>query len=507
MDEISFVTFLHKMPKREVHKRRDLHFQLRKAVTELRKTLPKSRNFELDFVRMFKLQMKLTQADFAKVGLEFKIRFLCFFFCTFVNKVRVLVYFKDFFPNIKICPNFAQVKRKYAKYFKNKTDFSTMKLQKFDKKYLLTPKGTDFKFLRRMFPEGESFLVEGTEYSYLQGITVIKKLLIFLVMVLDNLKLFVAEKTKNRVNFRSHIDPSVSQVNRKAIKLKIKDKKLRGFQYKLDEGLLGLSVEDITDKVRVEDLLLFVRLTQVNFLDKTKHTGSTPLGMRETVIYLKSHTGSSPKIDLEPDIKRRSSRTRHPNDVNLQNWACVSLREFEVDEILLAKRKRSDEKLKHGFKAFRKKFRANFRLEKQLGQSEDVEKLIEGEIFGHDADLGKKFRDLNITKEIVSALKKSRPLVRHMRKYIRSRYLLDEIDVNVLKKDEDFLLKSRGIGDFLLTLMTKQKKQGWILQNILNALEELEHCREDTILKRKTKYLNKRPASARRRKAKRTSVK
>lgn len=67
---------------------------------------------ERDFMKMFKMQIRLAAQDYDALELKFKIRFLCFFFCNYVDKILVLYYFGNFWEDVFIFQNFKTVQTK-----------------------------------------------------------------------------------------------------------------------------------------------------------------------------------------------------------------------------------------------------------------------------------------------------------------------------------------------------------------------------------------------------------
>ena len=92
----------------------------------------------------------------------------------------------------------------------------------------------------------------------------VKKTIVYLLMVLDNLAVYV--KLKAGVQLGTAIDPRTSSANERVISRKIRQRKLNDAEYQIDSGLLGLSVEALIRKVRIEHMLLFVKLTRLNFI-------------------------------------------------------------------------------------------------------------------------------------------------------------------------------------------------------------------------------------------------
>lgn len=74
--------------------------------------LKEKSKYEQDFMKSFKMQVEMRQSDFRKLKFEFKIRFLCFFFFNYVNKILVLFYFNDFLSDVKFYQDFKNINPK-----------------------------------------------------------------------------------------------------------------------------------------------------------------------------------------------------------------------------------------------------------------------------------------------------------------------------------------------------------------------------------------------------------
>jgi hypothetical protein len=372
-----------------------------------------------------------------------------------------------------------------------------------------------------IFPKNqEAFAINGEVYNYEQGLIVIKKIIIYLIMILDNLNLFVHLKTGGKIHYNSLISEKVSFYNRNIIKYKIKDKKeYKNECFQVDTSLLDLSIKGLVNKIKIKDILSFLKVSQINFLVKDPNKKKVPNGFRERNVFFKnkSHIHSNDTIIVNSEIQEVKSEIKdldsnkplvsqknldtHINDNPQQServlengkWIPVTIFEYEIDEIILAKRKRPDEELKHSFKAVRKGIEKNYKLNfmRDSKQSKldthDIRNHFNANVLQNNAKYIGNFKQSNITKEVVADLKKCDIFMEYMNDYIQSYFIKDEIENNVLNKKEEIMNESLCLKEFLLALMTKQKKNGWIVQNILNSLDVLENCCDDTILKRKGK--------------------
>ena len=112
MDELSKLTYLHEMRRDNQEKHNKFIIQLKQAEKIFKEKMQLKSQFERDFMKMFKMQVDIKQEDYQKLDLKFQIRFLCFFFCNFVDKILVLHFFHDFWPDVKIFQQFKTVQTK-----------------------------------------------------------------------------------------------------------------------------------------------------------------------------------------------------------------------------------------------------------------------------------------------------------------------------------------------------------------------------------------------------------
>ena len=148
------------------------------------------------------------------------------------------------------------------------------------------------------------------------------------------------------------------------------------------------------------------------------------------------------KSSESKDLNLSLSKTQPQKQDENEKWIKLEIKEYEIYEILLAKRKRPDEELKHSFKAIRKgvdrEVKEKYLKETQLNKidSNKFKEIFDEKILeGNKIWIG-NYMLSNITKEAVSELKKCKALVEHMENYILNSFILDEIETNVLKKND-----------------------------------------------------------------------
>lgn len=383
-----------------------------------------------------------------------------------------------------------------------------------------------------------SFIVNKQEY-FESGIpNFIKKVLVYLTMIVDNMKNFVQIKSNGKIENLTRIDPQISKINEIIIKTKIEDKGSNiKEKFQIDLNLVKLSLEELANNFQIDDLMLFLKISQINFpvLNSEKFAN----GMRKRKIILENlrptkseqkpenpFNSKSPQnglnlenlesIKFESFPKNFSFSQKNNSSANaqakgvhvcpessgdLQPEKCVEfiVREYEIDEIILAKRKRTDEKLKHSFRAvclgIKQKVRKDVQIRGngQINAAEMNLKLTRA-VFGKKSNFDWVFESKNkqnITKTLIDEIKKCGGFARKMNEYIYQDLIKDEIENNILNKSEKIMNSDLTCKGFLTLLMTKTKKNGWILQNSLNSIDEFLNCKHDTILKIKQRKKNK----------------
>lgn len=360
----------------------------------------------------------------------------------------------------------------------------------------------ELAFFMEMFKENQIIQNKGEKAVFIDEVSIIKKAIIYLIMVLDNLKLFLMLKSKQVFKYESYINKKISQKNKGIIKNALEND-TKDYSFGMDKGLYKKSIFELIDLITIDDLMLYLRVTQINILDKKiiKEKKRIPVknGTRSTTILIKysktnndcrsdSNKQKNLEFNLDP-VDRTTEQIDTENDQ--KNWVEIKISEFELNDILLAKRKRTDEKLKHSFKSIRRKIIPFFFKKKDRTRSNRIFKRnFENEknkfftyFFKSNKRLREMYKNERVTKKLVTSVKKCKKLLDFVKEYNMSEFLKNEIDMNILKKQEDFISDKMNLKDFLNLLMTKQKKTGWNIQNILNSLEEFDHCSIDTILK------------------------
>ena len=112
LEQLSRVTFIESIKDEE--RKAKLKQQMQISNEQFVKKIKLSAQPEKDFMRMFKMQLQITDQDLNNLDLKYRVRFFCFFFCNFVDKIFTLYYFKDFWVDIKIYQSYFTVQTKYS---------------------------------------------------------------------------------------------------------------------------------------------------------------------------------------------------------------------------------------------------------------------------------------------------------------------------------------------------------------------------------------------------------
>ena len=98
-------------------------------------------------------------------------------------------------------------------------------------------------------------------------------------MILSNLKIFLTIKTGMENLSNIDICNSILDYNREMIIKKINNKKFQNFKLKIDLNLISYSIENLINKIKINDVMLFLKVTQINFLVEFPDQVKIPLSL------------------------------------------------------------------------------------------------------------------------------------------------------------------------------------------------------------------------------------
>ena len=297
----------------------------------------------------------------------------------------------------------------------------------------------------------KTFRIQSHEYTIGSSLGLIKKILVYLLHGLHIFTMYINIKTDNQYTstFPDCIAKEIQTTNLEILKQGLLGKNKQSVCLKFDESLLNKSIPWFLDHIDIQLFQDYIHLTQVVLPSE-----------RGSVL-------SSVSRKLSITVKDKQSYEFRATD-------------YEIDDLLSAKRKRGDEGLKHCFKAVRKGvFKIFKNSEREITSVSTLKKKFFREYFKNDKELIKYFKENNITKETISNLKKSKKFNEQAEMYKKSDLLKDQVDRNIFDKREEILKENLSFQDFAKVLLDKQKKHGWILQNIMNSIEMYDNCSVD----------------------------
>ena len=326
----------------------------------------------------------------------------------------------------------------------------------------------------------------------------IKKSLIYVIMILDNVKNYVRLKSKGEISLGTQISAQISGHNRTLISNLIRDGNWVNVRYRVDPGLLELPVEKLLSKVQIEDIMLYMKLTRVNFYDikskisrdKRKHCKRHNLIRKRTIKDCStdyqmentrnktSSTCSWKNTDVVSPLLTRTDRrgrermtaltkkdrkNRDQDSVlkstKARKWVGLEVYDHEIREILLGRQKRKDELLKNSLRVLLKALKAN-----------------------RDESTGNMQASMrpDITKRLILSQKRHMKIANVYECYAELDLLRAELHKHVLEKKEQIMKRHLNLEEFIFRLMSSKNKSGWILQDILNSMELLHNCKAKT---------------------------
>ena len=294
-----------------------------------------------------------------------------------------------------------------------------------------------------------------------------RKALIYLIMVFDVFNSYLSSKTGKP--YKTSLNKKVYEYNNDILMQKLSNLASSiDYFYNIDQELMTKSIAELLSMIKPLDFSNYIGITQLNFppdqatLKKTKKSK-----------------------DFSRNIKLFNPESKL-YDLEIKIWL------VEIDEILLAKRKTIDQLLNNSYKAVRRGLSKDFKEEsiqknEKSKPTKRQKKNFDEFFFGEDEVMIKRYWGTKVSKEKICILKKNPKFVKSVNEYLKTKYLMDSINRNVWGKLEIGFQKKVSLKNYMETLLTNKKKNGWLVQNIINAIEELLYCSPETIRKRKTK--------------------
>lgn len=335
----------------------------------------------------------------------------------------------------------------------------------------------------------EDIFVNEIRYDHNSGSKFIKKVLIYLVLAMDNFLNFLEIQLLLQHNLllqRSEyeINEKVSKNNKRIMKNKINLKRNgnkitdnMSMFFEMDTDLANCSIEDLIKKIKITDLAAYLQVSQIYFFKN--HPNYKP--------NQNSKIQNTREILVNPQLltERFHNKSQLPNNLK------ITVSKFEIDEVLLALRKRPDESLKHAFKSIRSRM---FTKDSLLGKRSRPNLMS----FEDPNSIWLEQKDIStsnppdINKKNINKAKQHEQFLNLAKKYVSENFLIDDILKKIENKYEVFFDPQNNENNenntnfsfffYLRKLMTKEKKFCQNIQNILNSLCHVLNIDEKLII-------------------------
>ena len=330
---------------------------------------------------------------------------------------------------------------------------------------------------QRMF--GDSLrepIEDGGALSFWSHARVIKKSLIYLVMILDNLRNYARIKTPSGLDLKRLIEQDVSARNEQFIRRILTGsfewtKSAAGLCYAIDQKLFRLSLEQLVERIQIEDVLLYIKLSRTNFTTG-KPNPKTRSRRRKKNLYIVKNLKSKKYYPDERAVggkrESRSGANRGADRIRLEEY------QSQIHEIFLVKKKRDDELYKQSFKEARKSFFKQFReastansvnLDHVDVQNQFYKQVLRSNPVYISAHEEGKVKTTTIANYMRCA--KFNEFVH--RKFARD-FVIKKYNQTILKERDWVLSDKVSIEGFMQKLMTNEKKNKLVVQDIVNSL-------------------------------------
>ena len=520
LQQLSKTTFLQKFERSRVSPRGSrITRQILDAVGEVRAKGPSATGYPVQFVRMFKMQMELTDRDFAGLGLKLQVHFLCYFFHNFMDRKLAMRFYGDLGCGPARHTRASKISSKWAANLRHKKHFACG-----NGVYEYPKAGPGLADAARRDELLDSVCTEEDSRAVLLRI---KAMLVYTVMLLDTFKLFLKVKLEQNAHCGipvSHrIDAGVTRANERILREKLKKRgKERMFQ--ADLSLCERSIPELVRMVSVGELLLFVRVTQLSFrvldrklsrsnrkhgakskaisldlslasngaLDNWKPLAARPKGARGGVAgllqkrkgsgrlsKLHSRNADKPVVHSDEETAGHSGRRKCS-----KRWTTMEVFEFELEDIVLAKSKRRDEIQKFIISLTCKGILERFRPEGRAGRlsSKQRKASFRREVLESNTAFIEAFRTKHRQESII-VLKECARFRKLMNRFVDTRFVARAVQKNILDKEEWFMHEELSFAQLVDTLPKGKKKTGWTIQSIVNSIEVLDNVSLESVQK------------------------
>lgn len=367
-------------------------------------------------LNIINLQPSLEKESLTFPNQKMRVRSFCLILCKYVNRSRLVSTFEPFWPEIS---------------------FDSIKSVK---KYIESGPG-------ETKGEGDEHGERISDFFYFQDerlvgnlgcrmMKVLKKLLVFFVMLMDVFKCYLNFKIKKPI-FLTQIDPETHQKNSKILEHIIKFE-----QYKeeettplcVDPGLFACSTAQLMDKIDMTLFPEYVILSNL-FIMKSSSTRMVTMTLR--------NNSYSFQVTIE-----------------------------EQQRLLSSKIKRKDELIKYSYRFIRKQIFKKFKedLEKQRRVTLDEARSEFNRVFlNDDPAIIEYYKAVDISKKRLVKLSPCHRLHQTINSFKNEEYFPRQIEKLIFYKNDQIFEDHLKFDSFLKSIFCSQFKNSMILQDIIQS--------------------------------------
>ena len=390
-----------------------------KIVTLIFSGLNKIKYFSKEFdksehlLNIINLQPSLEKEVFRFSSNKIKLRTFCLLFCKYVNRTRLANTFEDFFPDI--C--FESIKT-VSKYINSKAQVDLPSDDKI----------SDYFYTQNI----ESISIQSEQ----RKLKVIRKVLVYFVMLMDLFKIYLNFKTKTDL-YTSQINEKIHKENKIILENTVlfeQFKEAKWVEFKVDADLLNLSIEELLERV---DILLFPEYIILSNLFIMKSL-------------------SSKLVTLTLKNKKFSFQVT-----------------FEEQQLLLcAKIKRKDELIKYSYRFIRKQIFKEFKAQVEARGKTSLEKVRKefNKVFlNGDPKIVEYYKLVDISKKRLDNLSSCTLLQQKINQFKIEEYFPRQIEKLIFFKNDKLFEDQLTFDSFLKSIFCSQFKNSMILQDIIQS--------------------------------------
>ena len=217
--------------------------------------------------------------------------------------------------------------------------------------------------------------------------------------------------------------------------LKTNTKDLTGVRFKLKEGIMNKTLEELIDSIDILDIQTFLILNHT-FINKKD-------------------------IYKEVKILHKKKLYKFMLSTKLQT------------EFFCCKTKRKDELVKFSYKFIRKQIYKDFCRQNQdlVGMKKnEIKAVFNKKYFGNDLTAINFYKSFDLSREGLRVVKQFNPIKKLIIKFVKTNFISTLIEDYILYKPDDILKDEVSLELFVSELLSRQHKHSMTIQLVLSSL-------------------------------------